>query len=96
MIYTCYIRQTSEEQEWLADRLETISYESLSASERLRIGTQLLHSQVLDKFLAVKFATVKRYGGEGAEATSAFVGELLAMAAAGEEGRGSVERERGA
>ena len=33
----------------------------------------------------MKFATVKRYGGEGAEATSAFLGQLLALAAHGEE-----------
>ncbi|KAF0308466.1 putative 2-oxoglutarate dehydrogenase E1 component DHKTD1, mitochondrial [Amphibalanus amphitrite] len=73
---------TAEEQEWLAERLETVVSESLSSAERLRIGEQLIHSQVLDKFLSVKFATVKRYGGEGAEATSAFLGQLLALAAA--------------
>ncbi|XP_037082513.1 LOW QUALITY PROTEIN: probable 2-oxoglutarate dehydrogenase E1 component DHKTD1, mitochondrial [Pollicipes pollicipes] len=72
---------SAEEQEWLAERLEWASSEQLAPEERLRLAETLLHSQVLDKFLAVKFATVKRYGGEGAEATGAFLAELLMLAA---------------
>lgn len=37
--------------------------------------------QNFDHFLALKFATVKRYGGEGAEAMMVFFNELFTQAA---------------
>jgi len=37
--------------------------------------------QAFDHFLANKFTTVKRYGGEGAESAMAFYDELFSIAA---------------
>jgi len=37
--------------------------------------------QAFDHFLAHKFTTVKRYGGEGAESAMAFYDELFSIAA---------------
>lgn len=73
--------QSSEQQEWLAERLETTAEDTLTEDERLQLAHTLLHSQVLDKFLSVKFATVKRYGGEGAETATAVLTELLRLSA---------------
>lgn len=40
--------------------------------------------QAFDKFVAKKFITVKRYGGEGAESMMAFFDELFLQASNGE------------
>lgn len=47
------------------------------------IAEELLKSQVFDKFMASKFATVKRYGAEGAESMVAFFQELFHLSAKG-------------
>jgi probable 2-oxoglutarate dehydrogenase E1 component DHKTD1 len=47
------------------------------------IAKEMLKSQVFDKFMASKFATVKRYGAEGAESMVAFFQELFFLSAKG-------------
>ena len=75
--------QSEEEIEWISSKYEKIIATDLEKQERIRIGTQLLQSQGLDNFLASKFVSVKRYGGEGAESMMAFFSELLHLSAQG-------------
>lgn len=44
---------------------------------KLRLAKHLLQSQAFDNFMAKKFATVKRYGAEGAESMMAFFDEVV-------------------
>ena len=41
------------------------------------LALEMLKSQSFDNFLATKFQSVKRYGGEGAEAMMGFFTELF-------------------
>uniref|UniRef100_UPI0037E750CE 2-oxoadipate dehydrogenase complex component E1 n=1 Tax=Semicossyphus pulcher TaxID=241346 RepID=UPI0037E750CE len=66
-----------EEKEWLADRFEELKKNSFSIEERRQLAKIMLESQEFDHFLATKFATVKRYGGEGAESMMGFFHELF-------------------
>ncbi|XP_053174624.1 2-oxoadipate dehydrogenase complex component E1 [Scomber japonicus] len=66
-----------EEQEWFADRFEELKKESFSPEDRKQLAKIMLESQEFDHFLATKFATVKRYGGEGAESMMGFFYELF-------------------
>ncbi|XP_067090136.1 2-oxoadipate dehydrogenase complex component E1 [Osmerus mordax] len=70
-----------EEREWLADRFEELKKETFTPEERRHVARLLLESQEFDHFLATKFATVKRYGGEGAESMMAFFYEVLRLSA---------------
>uniref|UniRef100_A0A146PEE1 2-oxoadipate dehydrogenase complex component E1 n=1 Tax=Fundulus heteroclitus TaxID=8078 RepID=A0A146PEE1_FUNHE len=70
-----------EEREWFADRFEELKRESLSPEEKKRLAKLMLESQEFDHFLATKFATVKRYGGEGAESMMGFFYELFRQSA---------------
>ncbi|KAM4554272.1 2-oxoadipate dehydrogenase complex component E1 [Fundulus diaphanus] len=70
-----------EEREWFADRFEELKRESLSPEEKKRLAKLMLESQEFDHFLATKFATVKRYGGEGAESMMGFFFELFHQSA---------------
>jgi probable 2-oxoglutarate dehydrogenase E1 component DHKTD1 len=47
------------------------------------IASEMLRSQAFDKFMANKFATVKRYGAEGAETMMGFFHEIFRLAAQG-------------
>ncbi|XP_056307687.1 2-oxoadipate dehydrogenase complex component E1 [Danio aesculapii] len=69
--------QTLQEREWLADRFEELKKEAFSPEERRMLAKLMLESQEFDHFLATKFATVKRYGGEGAESMMGFFYELF-------------------
>ncbi|XP_059260307.1 2-oxoadipate dehydrogenase complex component E1 isoform X4 [Mustela nigripes] len=73
--------QSQEEKDWFAKRFEELKKESFSTEERKHLSKLMLESQEFDHFLATKFATVKRYGGEGAESMMGFFHELLKMAA---------------
>ncbi|XP_005993894.1 2-oxoadipate dehydrogenase complex component E1 isoform X2 [Latimeria chalumnae] len=73
--------QTLEEREWFAARFESLKEEAFSTEEKRNLARLMLESQELDHFLAVKFATVKRYGGEGAESMMGFFYELFRIAA---------------
>ncbi|KAM4733569.1 2-oxoadipate dehydrogenase complex component E1 [Anableps anableps] len=66
-----------EEREWFADRFEELKREGFSAEEKKHLAKLMLESQEFDHFLATKFATVKRYGGEGAESMMGFFYELF-------------------
>ncbi|XP_062276705.1 2-oxoadipate dehydrogenase complex component E1 [Scomber scombrus] len=66
-----------EEQEWFADHFEDLKKKSFSPEERRQLTKIMLESQEFDHFLATKFATVKRYGGEGAESMMGFFYELF-------------------
>uniref|UniRef100_A0ABM5GGT1 2-oxoadipate dehydrogenase complex component E1 n=2 Tax=Pogona vitticeps TaxID=103695 RepID=A0ABM5GGT1_9SAUR len=68
-----------QERDWIAKRLEELKQEAFSTEEKKSLSKLMLESQVFDHFLATKFATVKRYGGEGAESMMGFFHELLKM-----------------
>ncbi|XP_070687044.1 2-oxoadipate dehydrogenase complex component E1 [Pempheris klunzingeri] len=68
---------TLEEREWFADRFEELKNKSFSPEDRRQLAKIMLESQEFDHFLATKFATVKRYGGEGAESMIGFFHELF-------------------
>ncbi|XP_027694552.1 probable 2-oxoglutarate dehydrogenase E1 component DHKTD1, mitochondrial isoform X1 [Vombatus ursinus] len=73
--------QSQEEKDWFASRFEELKKETFTTEERKHLSRLMLESQEFDHFLATKFATVKRYGGEGAESMMGFFHELLKMAA---------------
>ncbi|XP_055509441.1 2-oxoadipate dehydrogenase complex component E1 [Leucoraja erinacea] len=73
--------ETMAEREWFAQRFEQIKREALTREERRHLATLMLESQEFDHFLATKFSTVKRYGGEGAESMMGFFNELFRVAA---------------
>ncbi|XP_012870221.1 PREDICTED: probable 2-oxoglutarate dehydrogenase E1 component DHKTD1, mitochondrial [Dipodomys ordii] len=73
--------QTQEEKDWFMRRFEELKKEPFTTEERKHLSKLMLESQEFDHFLATKFATVKRYGGEGAESMMGFFHELLKMSA---------------
>lgn len=73
--------ETEEEREWFAETLEKILVEPLTNETRKTIATEMLKSQAFDNFLAIKFVSLKRYGGEGAESMMAFFHELFKLCA---------------
>ncbi|KAG8440021.1 hypothetical protein GDO86_005987 [Hymenochirus boettgeri] len=73
--------QYHEEREWFAKRFEEIKQEIFSTDERKHLARLLLECQEFDHFLAAKFSTVKRYGGEGAESMMGFFHEMFKMCA---------------
>lgn len=75
--------QSQEEKDWFARRFEELKKETFTTEERKHLSKLLLESQEFDHFLATKFATVKRYGGEGAESMMGFFHELLKLSAYG-------------
>lgn len=77
----CHVT-SEEEREWVASRLLQLAAEQLDQSERVALAQLLVRSQLFDRFLAAKFATVKRYGGEGAESALAGFRTLFRLAAA--------------
>uniref|UniRef100_A0A8C8RQL1 2-oxoadipate dehydrogenase complex component E1 n=1 Tax=Pelusios castaneus TaxID=367368 RepID=A0A8C8RQL1_9SAUR len=70
---------TLEEREWFAKRFEELKQETFTTEEKKHLCKLMLESQEFDRFLATKFATVKRYSGEGAESMLGFFHELLKM-----------------
>lgn len=59
------------------EQLNAQSQQYLSNENRKQIAELLIKSQAWDNFMAAKFPTVKRYGGEGAESLMAFFWQLL-------------------
>ncbi|KAK2579350.1 hypothetical protein KPH14_008300 [Odynerus spinipes] len=86
-VYCCNIGiefshlETEEEKEWFAKTTETCLTESLDNKTRIAVATEMLKSQTFDNFLAVKFVSLKRYGGEGAESMMAFFHEFFELSA---------------
>ncbi|CAD6186781.1 unnamed protein product [Caenorhabditis auriculariae] len=66
-----------EERQWLAQRFESSVAEELRQEELLHIGKLMLRCENFDRFLALKFPTLKRYGAEGAESMFGFFSELF-------------------
>lgn len=69
--------ENEQEREWLAENYEQLFHTNLNASDKKDIAELLLKSQAFDNFLATKFPSVKRYGGEGAESIMAFYRQLF-------------------
>lgn len=57
--------------------MEELALEKLDDSYKVKIALEMAKSQNFDHFLAKKFQTVKRYGGEGCESVMAFFLELI-------------------
>ncbi|KAL3246016.1 hypothetical protein MRX96_057989 [Rhipicephalus microplus] len=76
-----FMHMEEERRTWFADRYESlVSQGRPPVEKRKKMAEILLKSQVFDNFLAAKFSTVKRYGGEGAESMMAFFYELFCHA----------------
>ncbi|XP_058443046.1 probable 2-oxoglutarate dehydrogenase E1 component DHKTD1 homolog, mitochondrial isoform X2 [Malaya genurostris] len=73
--------ENEQEREWLIENYERVFHSALTADDKREIAELLLKSQIFDNFLASKFPTVKRYGGEGAESIMAFYRQLFISAA---------------
>lgn len=73
--------ENEQEREWLTENYERHLHKTLDTIDRREIAELLLKSQAFDNFLATKFPTVKRYGGEGAESIMAFYRQLFICAA---------------
>ncbi|XP_015428889.1 PREDICTED: probable 2-oxoglutarate dehydrogenase E1 component DHKTD1, mitochondrial [Dufourea novaeangliae] len=73
--------QTEEEREWFAETVERSMADRLTDETRLAIAKEMLKSQAFDNFLAIKFVSLKRYGGEGAESMMAFFHEFFQLCA---------------
>lgn len=72
---------TLEEREWFADFFETVQHRVVPTDTRVELAKLMLRCQAFDHFLAAKFATTKRYGGEGAESMMAVFLETFRSAA---------------
>ncbi|XP_045449250.1 probable 2-oxoglutarate dehydrogenase E1 component DHKTD1 homolog, mitochondrial [Melitaea cinxia] len=72
--------ETEAEREWFAKRVEAGS-DNVDKERQIEILKELLHSQVWDKFLSIKYPTVKRYCGEGAESLLTFFSTLFRLTA---------------
>lgn len=69
---------TEEEKEWFVQKFESMQEKwYLTPDKKRTLGKELLKSQAFDVFLATKFVTVKRYGGEGAESMMGFFTEIF-------------------
>lgn len=71
---------TAEEKEWLIENYENLFNIKLEDTDRKEIAELMIKSQAWDNFLATKFPTVKRYGGEGNESFFAFFRQLFLSA----------------
>ena len=69
--------QNEAEVKWLCKRYEKLHQEELGDTDKKALAREMLKSQNFDHFLATKFASVKRYGGEGAEGMMGFFTESL-------------------
>lgn len=68
---------SAEEREWIAENCEKMCNETVDDDAKREIAGLMLKSQAWDNFLATKFPTVKRYGGEGNESFFAFFRQLF-------------------
>ena len=74
--------ESEAEQRWLCDKHQEVKHQALEASVKRSLALEMLKSQTFDNFLATKFQSVKRYGGEGAEAMMGFFTQLFHQAQA--------------
>ncbi|XP_076752321.1 2-oxoadipate dehydrogenase complex component E1 [Xylocopa sonorina] len=73
--------ETEEEREWFAQTAETCLADPLTDETRLAIGTEMLKCQTFEQFMGIKFVSLKRYSGEGAESMTAFFHEIFKLSA---------------
>ncbi|XP_064622382.1 2-oxoadipate dehydrogenase complex component E1-like [Lineus longissimus] len=73
--------QSLEEREWFAQRYEETRHEPIPPERKVALAKLMLKCQAYDHFLASKFPTVKRYGGEGAESMMMFFEEVFSASA---------------
>ncbi|RUS74783.1 hypothetical protein EGW08_017450 [Elysia chlorotica] len=73
--------QTQEERVWFAKQFESRIRISLSPEDQVDLAKLLLKCQAFDHFISTKFATVKRYGGEGGESMMACFEEVFRRSA---------------
>ncbi|CAK9802746.1 Probable 2-oxoglutarate dehydrogenase E1 component DHKTD1 homolog, mitochondrial [Anthophora quadrimaculata] len=71
--------ETEEEREWFAETVEKCLTDPLTNETKIDIATEMLKSQTFDQFLAIKFVSLKRYSGEGAESMMAFFHEFFKL-----------------
>ncbi|KAK3092434.1 hypothetical protein FSP39_002811 [Pinctada imbricata] len=69
--------ETNEEKEWLSAAFESRSQSPISPDRKVAMAKLMLKCQAFDHFLANKFTTVKRYGGEGGESMMAVFDEIF-------------------
>jgi hypothetical protein len=81
--FSCSFFQTLEEREWFAQKFEETRYDPVPPERKVALAKLMLKCQAYDHFLASKFPTVKRYGGEGAESMMTFFDEVFSSAAQG-------------
>eukprot|EP00095_Tigriopus_kingsejongensis_P000620 maker-scaffold275_size226830-snap-gene-0.25 protein:Tk00620 transcript:maker-scaffold275_size226830-snap-gene-0.25-mRNA-1 annotation:"2-oxoglutarate dehydrogenase e1 component dhktd1-like mitochondrial" len=72
------------EREWLYQSIEKLAQVEISQEQKRNLAFEMLRSQNFDHFMATKFSSVKRYGGEGAESMMGIFTELIGSA--GENG----------
>ncbi|XP_074656745.1 2-oxoadipate dehydrogenase complex component E1-like isoform X2 [Tubulanus polymorphus] len=70
-----------DERTWFAERFENLHSVPILAERKVELAKLMLKCEGFDHFLASKFTTVKRYGGEGAESMMAVFDEVFASAA---------------
>lgn len=69
--------ESEVEREWITENYEKCLATSLENETKLKIAKDLLRGQIWDKFMSVKFPTLKRYGGEGADSMLVFFSNIL-------------------
>ena len=65
------------ERDWLCGRYQEVKSRDIPADMKKSLALEMMKSQTFDNFLATKFQSVKRYGGEGAEAMMGFFIQLF-------------------
>ncbi|ESO02643.1 hypothetical protein HELRODRAFT_106795 [Helobdella robusta] len=73
--------QNLDERVWFAKRMEKFPIRTLTNDQKVHYAKLMLKSQAFDHFLANKFTTVKRYGGEGGESAMIFFDYLFQLSA---------------
>lgn len=72
--------ESLEEREWFAKEFEIMASQDVEVEIKRENAKAMILSQNFDNFVAAKFPTVKRYGGEGAESCFPFYREIFRLA----------------
>ncbi|KAL7692103.1 putative 2-oxoglutarate dehydrogenase E1 component, thiamine diphosphate-binding protein [Plasmopara halstedii] len=68
---------SQDEKKWLAHAIETLSLQDVTPSDLRNAYTSMLRADVFESFMGKKFASFKRYSGEGAESMLPAVETIL-------------------
>lgn len=73
----------ANERVWVANKWEQLMADTdgITAEDKKRLASNLLESQLFDQFVAKKFSSVKRYGGEGSETMITFFEHIFSLSA---------------